>query len=226
MIWSLATGVGYESCNMKTLIELRTAINVSGNTFLPLSHGDKRKQQYIDGIKVFSSYYEEYKHCDVVLVDNTLESEDEIPREIRDVLPEEAFLYVKLKNDYGKRNKGSGMIEMWREYSDILTTYDYLFYYEPRLMLEDFSFIKSFLNNPRNYFCLAREDQVKTGYFGAEVEDMYEFYTQVDLDKMVSNSINLENIMFSFFKEKNTEFIKNAYYCLWHDAAKDKYVRY
>lgn len=211
---------------MKTLIELRSAINVSGNNFLPLSHGDKRKQQYIDGIKAFSEYYDEYKHCDIVLVDNTLDNEDQVPGEIRDVLPEEAFLYVKVRNDYGRYNKGSGMIEMWREYSDILTTYDYVFYYEPRLLLQDFSFTRSFLENPRNYFSLAREDQVKTGYFGAEVKDLSEFYNQVDLDHMVSNSISIENMMFSFFKEKNTEFIKDACYCLWHDAAKDRYVRY
>lgn len=212
--------------NKKILIELRTALNVSGNTFLPLSHGDKRRQQYINGIFAFSKYYEQYKHCDVVLIDNTLESEDQVPKEIRDVLPEETFLYVKLKNDYGKVNKGSGIIEMWKDYSDILTTYDYLFYYEPRLLLKDFSFAKSFLDNPRNYFSLAREDQVKTGYFGANIKDLYEFYSQVDLDHMSSNFISLENIMFSFFKEKSTEFIENVHYCLWHDAAKDIYVEY
>ena len=211
---------------MKILIELRTAINVSGNTFLPLSHGDKRKQQYIDGVKSFSNYYDEYEHCDVVLVDNTLENEGKIPQEIKDVLPEEAFLYVKVKNDYGRFNKGSGIIEMWREYSDILTTYDYVFYYEPRMLLQDFSFTRSFLDNPRNYFSLAREDQVKTGYFGAEVKDLFEFYNQVDLDYMVNNFISIENIMFSFFKEKNTEFIKDSHNCLWHDAATDRYVEY
>ena len=210
----------------KILIELRTALNVSGNTFLPLSHGDKRRKQYIDGISAFSEYYERYKHCDVVLIDNTLESEDQVPKDIRDVLPEESFLYVKLKNDYGKVNKGSGIIEMWKDYSEILTTYEYLFYYEPRLLLKDFSFMKSFLDNPRNYFSLAREDQVKTGYFGANVKDLYEFYSQVDLDHMASNFISLENMMFSFFKEKSTEFIENAHYCLWHDAAKDIYVEY
>ena len=37
----------------KILIELRTAIDVSGNNFLPLCHGDKRTQQYVDGLKGF-----------------------------------------------------------------------------------------------------------------------------------------------------------------------------
>lgn len=210
----------------KILIELRTALNVSGNTFLPLSHGDKRRQQYIDGISAFSEYYEQYKHCDVVLIDNTLESEDQVPKDIRDVLPEESFLYVKLKNDYGKVNKGAGDIEMWKDYSDILTTYDYFFHHEPRMLLQDFTFMRSFLHNPRNYFSLALEDQVKTGYFGVNVQDFYDFYNQVDLEYMVKNFISIENMMFSFFKEKNAEFIKDASYCLWHDAAKDIYVEY
>ena len=30
---------------------------------------------------------------------------------------------------------------MWKEYSEILETYDYFFHYEPRLILKDFSFI-------------------------------------------------------------------------------------
>lgn len=211
---------------MKILIELRTALNVSGNNFLPLSHGQRRKQQYIDGIKSFTQHHQEFENCDVVLVDNTMDNEDEVPQDIRDSLPPETFLYVKRRNDYGKYNKGAGIIEMWRDYSDIMMSYDYLFYHEPRLLLEDFSFTKSFLNQPRNYFSLALDDQVKTGYFGANVKDLHEFYTKVDLDSMVKKSISIENIMFSFFKEKNTEFIKNACYCLWHDAAKDEYVKY
>ena len=32
---------------MKILFELRTAINVSGNSFLTLSHGNKRVKQYL-----------------------------------------------------------------------------------------------------------------------------------------------------------------------------------
>lgn len=211
---------------MKILIELRTAINVSGNTFLPLSRGDRRTQQYIDGLKSLKKYSNEFENCDVVLVDNTLESENQVPQEIKDSLPKEAFLYVKSQNNYGRYNKGAGDIEMWKDYSDILTTYDYFFHHEPRMLLQDFTFMRSFLHNPRNYFSLALEDQVKTGYFGVNVQDFYDFYNQVDLEYMVKNFISIENMMFSFFKEKNAEFIKDASYCLWHDAASDEYVKY
>ena len=210
----------------KILIELRSAINVSSNTFLQLCHGDKRIQQYIDGLNGFFKYENYFNKCDIVFVDNTLDSNDDIPIQIRECLSDDTFLYVKNKNSYGKFNKGAGIVEMWKDYSDILTTYDYIFYYEPRLILEDFSFIKSFLDNPRNCFTLCGDEQVRTGYFGACVKDLYEFYSQINLDYMVQNFISLEDIMFHFFKQKNTEF-KNATYCLWHDVAYgDKYVKY
>ena len=40
----------------KILIELRAAIDVSDNTFIPLCHGNKRTQQYVDGLKGFFKY--------------------------------------------------------------------------------------------------------------------------------------------------------------------------
>ena len=212
--------------NERILIELRTAINVASNTFLQLCHGDRRTQQYVDGLNGFFKYTDQLKGCDIVLVDNTLENDEYVPPQIRECLSDDTFLYVKNKNHYGQFNKGAGIIDMWKDYSDILTTYDYFFYYEPRLILKDFSFIKSFLDNPRNCFTLCREDQVRTGYFGANVKDLYEFYSKIDLDHMVQNFISLEDMMFHFFKQKNTEF-KNATYCLWHDVAYgDKYVKY
>ena len=142
-------------------------------------------------------------------MDNTLESIDDVPVQIRECLSDDTFLYVKNKNDYGKFNKGAGDIEMWKEYSEILEGYEYFFHYEPRLLLKDFSFIQSFLDNPRNYFTLSRDDQVRTGYFGVSVKDFYEFYDPINLKDMVNNSISIEDIMFDFFNNKNTEFDNN-----------------
>ena len=209
----------------KILIELRAAIDVSDNTFIPLCHGDKRTQQYVDGLTEFFKYENCFDKCDVVFVDNTLDSSDDIPPQIRECLSDDTFLYIKNKNDYGKFNKGAGDIEMWKEYSEILEGYEYFFHYEPRLILKDFSFIRSFLDNPRNYFTLSRSDQVRTGYFGVSVKDFYEFYNQINLKDMVNNSISIEDIMFDFFNRKNTDFDNNSY-CLWHDALGDKYYEY
>ena len=84
----------------KILIELRTAIDVSGNNFLPLCHGDKRTQQYVDGLKEFFKYENSFNKCDIVFVDNTLDSSDDIPTQIRECLSDYTFLYVKNINDY------------------------------------------------------------------------------------------------------------------------------
>ena len=212
---------------MKILIELRTAINVDDNNFLAISKGSSRIQQYVDGLKQFFNYTNKFKNCDIVFVDNTLSSEKQIPKEIYDVIPEGTFFYVKEKNDYGKWNKGAGDIEMWKDYSDILTSYDYFFHYEPRLILNNFSFFQSFLDNPRNYFSSEYHEQgFKTGYFGVNTKDFYEFYSQINLDDMVKNFISIEYIILSFFKEKKNCDITKESFCLWHDVAVGKYVDY
>ena len=210
----------------KIIIELRAAINVSGNNFLPLCHGEKRIQQYVDGLSQFYKHIKHFENCDIIFVDNTLENASKIPSEIKKCLSNNTIFHVKIKNNYGQYNKGAGIVDMWKDYSNIMSKYDYIFYFEPRLILKNFSFIKSFLDNPRNYFTLCRDDQVRTGYFGASVKDLFEFYSQIDLNYMVNNFISLEDIMFHFFKHKDTEFDSNTY-CLWHDVAYgDKYVKY
>lgn len=214
---------------MKILFELRTALDVK-NSLVPVSVGGKRLNQYIKGIglivdKLFN--HQDKSKFDVVLVDNTLVNQDYIPPEILDIIPENCFFYVKEKNDYGIYNKGAGDIELWNDYSEIMSNYDYFFHYEPRLELISFDFIQSFLDNPRNYFCLAGSNQVKTGYFGAKVKDFKEFCQSIDIEYMVSHSISIEYIMFDFFKKKETEFIdqKNVY-CIWHDSVADTYKPY
>ena len=70
---------------MKILFELRTAINVSGNSFLTLSHGNKRVKQYFEKlmtVKGLLSTYIKQSKCDVVLVDNTLINDSFLPDSI------------------------------------------------------------------------------------------------------------------------------------------------
>ena len=48
----------------KILIELRAAIDVSDNTYIPLCHGDKRTQQYVDGLKEIFKFENSFNKCD------------------------------------------------------------------------------------------------------------------------------------------------------------------
>lgn len=203
---------------MKILIELRAAIDVSdykyGNDYV-----QSRIDDYSRGLKIFFDKVDTSK-CDVVFVENTCESEHNLPQEIKDSIPTGTFMYVKHKNDYGKYNNGGGDIEMWKEYQEKISEYDYFFHYEPRMILDDSSMIESFLNNPRNIFCI--EDNtvlpcVKTGYFGVKVSDFIEYLDGIDLDEFAppppKDGVNIENSMRDFWETKDTDFQPDVKYC-------------
>ncbi len=135
------------------LIELRACINI-GDYIFGKDYVENRINDYVNGLQSFFDKLGDNKKCDVVFVENTYDSEKDLPKEILDIIPEGTFLFVKKKNDYGKINKGGGIVEMWKEYLDKISEYDYFFYYEPRMILDDSSFLQSFLGNPRNYFCV------------------------------------------------------------------------
>ena len=94
------------------------------------------------------------------------------------------------------------------------------------MIIKDFSFINSFLKKPRNFFSIAiKSEQVKTGYFGVNTKDFMRFIKGINLDKMIVNKMSIENLMYNFFKNKNSEFINKEFF-LWHDQQINKYVRY
>jgi hypothetical protein len=203
------------------LIELRACINVDDYIF-GKDCVENRINDYVKGLQSFFDKMGDNTECDIVFVENTYVCEKNLPKEILDVIPEGTFLFVKLKNYYGKINKGSGLIEMWKEYLDQICEYDYFFYYEPRMILEDSSFLQSFLDNPRNYFCVEDNTEfpaVKTGYFGAKVKDLKEYCDSIDLEKFTDDGIHIENSMRSFFEKKDTDFQKDIKYCIrrWYD---------
>ena len=58
-------------------------------------------------VKGLLSTYIKQSKCDVVLVDNTLINDSFLPDSISCLVPNDSYLYVKQKNDYGKYNTGS-----------------------------------------------------------------------------------------------------------------------
>ena len=203
---------------MKILIELRAAVDVSdykyGNDYV-----QSRIDDYTRGLKIFFDKVDTSK-CDVVFVENTCESEDDLPQEIKDEIPAGTFMCVKHKNDYGRYNNGGGDIEMWKEYQEKISEYDYFFHYEPRMTLDDASMIESFLNNPRNIFCVEDNTMfpcVKTGYFGVKVSDFMEYLDGINLDEFAppppNDGVNIENSMRDFWETKDTDFQPDIKYC-------------
>lgn len=204
------------------LIELRAALNIEDFVF-GKDCIKNRIDDYVDGLKSFFDKFENDKRCDVIFVENTCNDANNLPKEISKEIPSDTLLFVKRKNDYGKINKGGGLIEMWKEYLDEISNYEYFFHYEPRMILDDSSFLESFLNNPRNYFCIEDNPSalaVKTGYFGVKVDDFIEYCNSIDLEEFVKNGICIEKSMRSFFETKNTDFQEDIKYCIrrWYDS--------
>jgi len=205
------------------LIELRAAIFID-DYVQKKDHVESRISDYSRGLKVFFDKVDT-SNCDVVFVENTCENEDSLPQQILDSIPKGTFLYVKKKNNYGRYNNGGGLIEMWKDYKEQLSEYDYFFYYEPRMILDDASMIQSFLDNPRNLFCYEDNPHVstvKTGYFGSKVSDLVEYIDSIDLDKFVNfegGGIAIESSMRDFWETKETDFQPDIKYCTrrWYD---------
>lgn len=196
----------------KIIVELRASI------FVPNDQVKSRINDYVIGLNSFFSQLDKSKNCDVVFVENICEDPEDLPEEVQNAIPEGTFMYVKNKNDYGKYNKGAGLIEVWKEkeYLDQISEYDYLFYYEPRMRLDDPSFLESFLETPRNVFCLEDNPNVptvKTGYFGVKISDLKEYIEGIDLDKFVEDGISIEQSIRSFFETKVTDFQPDVKYC-------------
>ena len=203
------------------LIELRAAINVSDYVF-GKDYVETRISDYVAGLKCFFEKVSHNKNFDCIFVENTTENKNDIPQQILEVIPEGTFLHVKNKNNYGKVNKGAGDIEMWKDYLDKISEYEYFFHYEPRMILDDATFIQSFLDNPRNCFCVednAWAPAVKTGYFGVIVKDFIKYCNSIDLEKFSEKGTNIENDIRTFFESKNTDFQKDVKYCIrrWYD---------
>jgi len=197
------------------LIELRAAVCVDefkhGNDYMK-----DRINDYVIGLNSFFNQLDRSKDCDVVFVENICEGPEDLPQEVQNAIPEGTFMYVKKKNDYGKYNKGGGDIELWKDYLEQICEYEYFFHYEPRMRLDDPAFLQSFLETPRNLFCLEDNPHVptvKTGYFGVKVSDFKEYVEGIDLDKFVGESTSIEQSMRSFFETKVTDFEPDVKYC-------------
>ena len=85
------------------LIELRACINIDDYIF-GKDCVENRINDYVNGLQSFFDKLGNNKKYDVVFVENTCDSEKDLPKEILDIIPEGTFLFVKKKNDYGKIN--------------------------------------------------------------------------------------------------------------------------
>lgn len=209
------------------LFELRLAINVHDVHSIAVAPYKLRVEQYKAGLKALFEHYDEIKSygVDFIFVDNTTDEYELIPKEIRDIIPGDIMHNVQVKNNFGRKNKGAGDIDMWTSYLPKIKEYNWFFHYEPRMLLTQPDFILSFCKNPRNYFCTTTNNtQFFTGAFGLESQLLAEFCLSIDLNAMVYNFVSIEDSLFKFFEDKPFESTDKVF-TTWHDAHTNKYIQ-
>jgi len=168
-----------------------------------------RIQQYIDGLNTVFQYNNIIKNhdIDVYIVDNTIKNDETLPREILNIIPSNVHLSLCLKNELGKKNKGAGLIDTWKYNKDLIQKYDWIIHFEPRQLLKSFQFVESFLKEPRNLFTInINAEHFNTGLFCISKENLLNYINNCDLNKMVNNSISIEDDLYKYFQDNKLNY--------------------
>lgn len=163
-----------------------------------------RIQQYINGLNAVLQYNNIIKKhdIDVYITDNTIKNGETLPEEILNIIPSNIQLSLFLKNEFGKKNKGAGLIDIWKYNEDLIKKYDWIIHFEPRQLLQSFQFVESFLKEPRNLFTInINVEHFNTGLFCISKENLINYINNCDLNRMVNNSISIEDDLYKYFQE-------------------------
>ncbi len=195
---------------MKKLLLLNTSIVVKKPIFsrdtVKIEYGDKRIQSYIKGLEALNNIDIINNFDDIYIFDNTVNNQKSMPKEIINVLPEEAKYFCNKNNKVGRKNKGAGMLETLQNNSKELLNFEKLFYFEPRLVINDSNFINEFLLSDKNYFSIESDKRVKTGYFGSNTYDLIQFLESTKVKNLIDKNLHIELLMYDFYANKSTEF--------------------
>ena len=208
----------------KILIQLNCSLNINGTNLQKrnqVENNDKRLDQIINGVKKF---IEKKYDVDIIFVDNTIPENVPIDKELETLLINNNIeIFHDNKNIYGSFNKGSGVIESWLFVKEKLEKYDYLLYFEPRLMLINFDFINNFLKNPRNLFVYGNgKNHFFTGLFGIKTELLLKYINGFKHPKHFRNLGSIEYNIFNFIKNSDSYDILEKANVIWSDTITKK----
>ena len=88
---------------------------------------------------------------DIVYVDNTISSLDDLPV-IRDIIPPNVTCVFKENNIYGRKSNTAGCFEHWVLAKDMWEKYDFIIHFEARQILKNTEFFEEFLRAPVSTF--------------------------------------------------------------------------
>ena len=190
----------------------------------------EREQQITLGLKSLKNINTQRKMVDMILIDNTVDEIEDLPLSIRVELPTNCTVITNSSlNNYGKINKGAGILEMIRSIQSKLDEYDFYVHHEPRTFVNDPIMFDSFFDRPRNYFrtgsaCDVNENSFWTGTFFTKTSDLKFFLDHADLQKLCEESISIEFHIKEFYDKHNIPYdeTKTAG-VIWHDRGAGVY---
>jgi hypothetical protein len=205
----------------KILFFLNTAFDVSKVNNIPVERGGERVNQFVNGInKLFE--YEFESNVTFILSDNTISDKSKIDNKILDVIPSNVNFNLKEDNKLGSKNKGAGVLVSWKRSYDEISNYDYVVHFEPRLLLNDFTFLNDFLGNPRTLITLGENgDHFNTGLFSFDVKDFLKILDNLNADNLVKSSQSIEYSIFNIVSRDNVKYDTiNKMGVRWFDSEK------
>lgn len=217
------------------LVELRTSLFPGENVTVPVNRGTERFDQVESGINSFIDCIRninDLPQMDMYFSDNTISDPLLIPENIRSLMEiNEIKPMCRIKNEYGGRNKGAGLIEMWRTNIDIISEYDWVLYFEPRTIIKNPEFIRNCLHNPGNHFKVISDGvypHFYTGIFMIKSSTLLDFSNNSNLDHMINSSISIESYLKDFMDWNNHEYTEynNKLNIIWHDVKQNRFIEF
>jgi hypothetical protein len=178
-----------------------------------LEYGNKRIEQYQKGINTLLELNKN-NNIDMILADNG--SDFDL------ILDKRITVINNNPNNYGKINKGAGLIEIWRNNIELLKKYDYIIHFEPRQLLINNDFIDDFMKNPRNLFTIGKEqNHFNTGLFCIKSSTLLQYIQLNSPQLLVSKRLGIEYSLYHFFLRNKIQFdTRKKMNLIWYDTAK------
>jgi hypothetical protein len=220
--------------NNKIFVELRTSIMPLQDLNFPLNQIDERILQIELGLLNFLKYFKKINRnsSDFYFSDNTMDSVSKIPISIDKILEKNKVTKIcRDKNKFGSRNKGAGLIEMWREIWEIIDEYKWILYFEPRTNLKSMEFLKECIDFPCNRFKILDDSDgphFYTGFFMIETCILKEFIAGVDLNLMIEKKQSIEYLIKDFMDARYPNYSKyeNKLNIIWHDVTQNRFIEF
>ena len=182
---------------MNILCELRLCCYPKNNM---CNSGSERMQQYINGLNRFFELNEN-NNFDILITDNSIDSNNKLPENILNIIPNKCKIITCMNNNYGIINKGAGDIEQWIYNKDVIQKYEWVMHFEPRQLLNSNFFIDSFLKNPRNLFTLGENKKhFNTGLFAIKTTYLMKFMNEYQPILLIKLKLGIEYAIFNFFE--------------------------